>query len=312
MFNFNEIRNKTLYNHKRDYGFFLMIFSILFLFLFLYIKPDLLSFNSNIYTIVNESVILNTSLELYSRYFNQNLDSINNISVKLEDNLYNVNLNITDSNPINFYFTLDGKYFLDVYDINELILLLNPIDKININQSDKPVVDLYVMSLCPYSNRAEETIFPVYYLLKDKVTWNFNYIIKEENNSFNSLYGPNDISQTIREICVLKKYGLESYISFVNYTNYHCGGTALCWEDVINKLKLNISEINSCYESEGFNILRNESEKSLKVNISKSPTMMINNLTTDVIYNYNDSENYKKIICSAFNSPPEECSIILN
>ena len=40
--------------------------------------------------------------------------------------------------------------------------------------------------------------------------------------------------------------------------------------------------------------------------------MMINNLTTDVIYNYNDSENYKKIICSAFNSPPEECSIILN
>lgn len=202
--NLNFLKNKILNINKENYGFILMIFSILLLFLFLYFNPHLLNFNSDTLIPINESIILNTSIELYLNYYNQSLDSIDNIFIEIKDNIYNVHFDISDSEPVLFYFTLDGEFLLDVYDLDELIYLLKPLEEDKINKSDKPIVDFYIMSICPYSNRAEGTLFPVYHLLGDKVAWNFHYIIKKENESFNTFYGFYDTSQTIREICVLK------------------------------------------------------------------------------------------------------------
>lgn len=48
---------------------------------------------------------------------------------------------------------------------------------------DKPEVEFFVMSFCPYGNQAEEGLEPVYKLLKDKVSWQPRYIVGDKKQS---------------------------------------------------------------------------------------------------------------------------------
>lgn len=49
-------------------------------------------------------------------------------------------------------------------------------------KSDKPELQFYVMSFCPYGNQMEDTLRPVFDLLKDKVTLTPHYIFDKIDN----------------------------------------------------------------------------------------------------------------------------------
>lgn len=48
---------------------------------------------------------------------------------------------------------------------------------------EKPLVEFFVMSFCPYGNQAEIGLEPVYQLLQDKVTWQPRYIVDDKKVS---------------------------------------------------------------------------------------------------------------------------------
>jgi len=48
---------------------------------------------------------------------------------------------------------------------------------------EKPLVEFFVMSFCPYGNQAEIGLKPVYQLLQDKVTWQPRYIVNDKKAS---------------------------------------------------------------------------------------------------------------------------------
>ena len=50
-------------------------------------------------------------------------------------------------------------------------------------KTDKPEVKFFVMSFCPYGNQAEAGLEPVYQLLKDKVSWQPQYIVNDQKTS---------------------------------------------------------------------------------------------------------------------------------
>ncbi|HUW24856.1 MAG TPA: hypothetical protein VMW04_04580 [Patescibacteria group bacterium] len=50
-------------------------------------------------------------------------------------------------------------------------------------KTDKPEVKFFVMSFCPYGNQAEAGLEPVYQLLKDKVSWQPQYIVADQKAS---------------------------------------------------------------------------------------------------------------------------------
>ncbi len=181
-----------------------------------------------------------------------------------------------------------------------------------IPKSDKPVVDLYVMSFCPFGNKAEDTLKPVHELLKNKVDFNFYYIVNADGNTITSLHGQPEVDQNIREACVMKNYGKDAWMNFVTYVNANCGTDGNCWEEGAKKLKLDTGKISSCVSAQGTSLMKADAEKSKEAGATGSPTMFINGQKTSAVYRYGNSEEYKNVICSAFNNPPAECGQVLS
>lgn len=179
-------------------------------------------------------------------------------------------------------------------------------------KSDKPEVNLYVMSFCPYGNQAEDTIKPVYNLLKDKADFNFHYIVTADGDNIASLHGQPEVSQNEREACVLKNYGKDSWINFVTYVNTNCGSDGACWEAGTKSLGINTAKISTCVSSEGTALMKTDAEVSNAAGASGSPTLTVNGQNSQAVYQYGNSEAYKKAICDAFNAAPAECSQTLS
>lgn len=179
-------------------------------------------------------------------------------------------------------------------------------------QSDKPEVNLYVMSFCPYGNKSEDTLKSVYILLKDKVNFNFHYIVTVEGDKISSLHGQKEVDQDEREACVLKNYGKGKWLDFVTYVNDKCGSDGSCWQTGAQSLAIDTAKISACASSEGAALMKADAEISSAAGASGSPTMTVNGQTTKVVYQYGNSEAYKKAICDAFNTAPAECSKTLS
>ena len=234
-------------------------------------------------------------------------------SVEEEGSFYKVSVSY-QGNSIPVYVTKDGENF-----VQQPIPITGEATQENSNtqqeteelpKTDKPVVDLYVMSFCPYGNEAEDTMLPVYNVLKDKVDFNVNYIVSVSGDSVQSLHGQPEVDQNIREICVREEYGEDKFWEFITYVNENCGSKGECWEDAAQEINADTSVIQSCVDERGLDLMKEEAQKSQEAGASGSPTLIINEVKSKAVYNYGDSNSYKEVICSAFteDSMPEECA----
>lgn len=235
-----------------------------------------------------------------------------------EGELYRIVFKVEDQ-EFTGYISQNGiKFFPEAMDIAEVEKQIAEQKKKeeealkDVPKTDKPVVDLYVMSFCPYGNRAEDTMKPVYDLLKDKVDFNFRYIVSSSGNAIQSLHGQPEVVQNEREACVMKNYGKDAWMSFVTYVNKNCGSDGSCWEVGAKANNIDTSKINSCVKSEGVELMKADEKLATGANASGSPTMIINGVQSKAVYQYGNSDGYKQAICNAFNEAPAECAQVLS
>ncbi len=241
---------------------------------------------------------------------------------------YNVSLTLLVGNqslPATLYISKDGKYWAtNLVNINELFELLekekqefNP----EIPKSETPKVDLYIMAFCPFGTKAIKTMIPVYKLLNQSVDFNVHYVIYEnyrgegfciENNTICSMHGLDELREDMRQLCIAKEYGKDTLWQYFD-AFYNCGATDECREQAFEKLGINVSKIEECMNSSWvIDKLYEEKELNKKYGVSASPTLFINGVMTNVVYNYGNSEAYKETICDAFTQAPAECDITLS
>ncbi|MFB6088680.1 MAG: DsbA family protein [Candidatus Aenigmatarchaeota archaeon] len=178
----------------------------------------------------------------------------------------------------------------------------------NIPKSEKPKVELFLMSFCPYGNEAENTMESVYELLGDTVQWEPHYIVSERNGEMTSLHGEPEVEQNKRELCVLEDHGIGKWFDFTTYVNNNCGSDGKCWEDAADEIGVNPEKISTCVEERGTEMLKEEAQISQEKGATGSPTLLINGQKSNVVYQYGNSEAYKSTICSAFETEPDLCS----
>lgn len=231
-------------------------------------------------------------------------------SVNEANGLYEV-IVIYQGSQIPLYVTKDGQYFTQsltpLVDMGSL-----DTGTVSIPKSDKPKVELFVMSFCPYGNKGEDTMLPVYDLLKDKVDFTVRYIVSVNGNVVSSLHGQPEVDQNIREVCVLENYNQDKFWKFMTYVNNNCGSDGSCWEVAAKNNGLDVNKIKDCFAKDGLTLMKTEAEASNKAGASGSPTMFINGVQSDAVYQYGNSDAYKEAICSAFNDAPEECFEVLS
>ena len=262
------------------------------------------------------------------------LDFINNValqgqatasltSVAKESGLYKVNLKIGDQ-EYESYVTKDAKLLFAQG--TKITAEDQGADTGNLDfpKTDKPEVNLFVMSFCPYGNQAEELMIPVVDLLKDKADIKLNYVIYSNYNGggdqycldkeskYCSMHGIQELNQDVREMCV-QKYQNDKFWKFVTDINQTCTAQNVdsCWESVAQRGGINVNKIKTCQRDEAINLLKQETTLNQQYGISGSPQVVINGKE----YTYTGAqtaETFKTAICSAFNTAPEECNQTLS
>ena len=241
------------------------------------------------------------------------------VSTSDDGSLYEVVLSI-DGQEVPVYVTKDGKTL-----VPQPISLEGqaaaapsttapaPTDT-NIPTSDKPQVDLYVMSICPYGTQAEKGILPVISLLGDKIDFNLKFV------SY-AMHDKPEIDENTVQYCIQKEAPekLTEYLGCYLEEN-----NPAFWDTCIDTVGIDRTAIESCttaIDAEfGITDLYNDKstwsggrfpqypvdkEDNVEYGVQGSPTLIINGVKSNA---GRSATSYLAGICAAFNSAPEECS----
>ena len=165
-------------------------------------------------------------------------------------------------------------------------------------KSDKPKVELFVMSYCPYGTQMEKGILPVLALLKDKIDF------KLEFTHF-TLHGEKEDTENFRQICIREEQPskLLPYLQCIlNSTNPNSPA------DVTQCMKsggIDTAKVDSCISGKAKGYYAVDSELSKGYGVQGSPTLVINGVQAD---SGRSPSAVLATICATFNNAPAECS----
>jgi len=241
--------------------------------------------------------------------------SVSLINVTEESGLYKIHIRI-GQNEYDSFVSKDGKLLFDqaIY-MEENGTGGGGSTPVEVPKSDRPDVKIFVMSYCPAGLQAEKMTLPVYDLLKDKVDIGIYFVDY-------AMHGKQELDENLRQYCIQDNNQSQyfEYLScFVQGGNF---STCLTEAGInLENLANCISETDATYNITGqfndqstwvhgdpvFNIHKDLNEL---YGVTGSPTIIINGVKVTV--SPRTPENFKQIICSAFNTSPEECTQTLS
>ena len=242
-----------------------------------------------------------------------------------DKSLYKLKVKVGD-NEIESFISKDGKqFFPQAMDIEKLSDSANvnassdtsastPVTPTDITKSDKPKVELFVMSHCPYGTQIEKGIVPVAKALGNKIDFEIkfvNYI----------MHGETELQDNINQYCIGSGQA-DKYNDFLDCF-LKSGDSASC----VSSTGINKSKLDSCYKAtdKKFSLTSDFNDKSKykgsfptfnlhdsennKYGVQGSPTLVINGKQVE---SNRDSASLLTTICAAFNKTPDECSTKLD
>jgi len=171
-------------------------------------------------------------------------------------------------------------------------------------KSDKPVVEVFVMSYCPYGTQIEKGLLPVIKTLGNKADIQIKFV------SY-TMHGQKEFDENLVQNCIKKEQNdkflpyLECFLKeadsagCIKSTGIDSAKVASCTAFTTNDLKL----VNTGTD---FPI---DKDANVKYNVGGSPTLVINGAEVSTA---RSSSALLKTICGAFNTPPAECSTVLD
>jgi hypothetical protein len=178
-----------------------------------------------------------------------------------------------------------------------------------IPKNDKPIVELFVMSYCPYGTQIEKGILPVLEALGNKIDFSLKFV------SY-SMHGEKEIDENLKQYCIEKNQPtkLNSYLTCF----LKSGVTDNCNSGLsLTNIKNCIAQTDSQFEvKKKFNDKTTWSNSQFppfdvykadntKYGVQGSPTLVINGVTVN---SGRDSASLLTTICSAFTKNPSECN----
>lgn len=177
---------------------------------------------------------------------------------------------------------------------------------------DKPVVDLFVMSYCPYGTQMEKGTLPVIDALGNSVDWNIRFV-------YYSMHGEKEVTEQHLQYCIQKETP-DVYFDYLKCF-LEDGNTDKC----LTANSLTKDQYSTCLkESDAeFNITANydnkdswlsgkfpmfDTDKALnaKYGVQGSPTLVVNGVKVE--NQARDPASILSTICQGFKNKPEACN----
>jgi len=188
--------------------------------------------------------------------------------------------------------------------------------KVNLPKSDKPVMDVFVMSYCPFGLQMEKGVIPVKELFGDKIDVKIMFVNY-------AMHGKKEIDENTLEYCIQK----EQPGKFWAYLKCFVGSGVS--SDCVTQSGVDKTKADACVAATdtAFNITGLYNDRSTWSG-GQYPLYMVNNLENEqyqvggsptVIINGNAAsiyprspEDVKNNICCTFNTMPAECDRALS
>lgn len=182
-------------------------------------------------------------------------------------------------------------------------------------KSDKPAVELFVMSHCPYGTMAEKGIIPAVKALGDKIDFKIRFV-------YYAMHGEKEVYEQLNQYCIQKDQPeklipyLEAFLADDDAENalkvagIDTKSLKSCAEATDKEFGLTASlEDKSSYLSGAYPLFNIDKGLNTQYGVQGSPTLVINGAQ---VSSGRDSASYLAAICSAFNEKPEECNLELS
>lgn len=238
-----------------------------------------------------------------------------------EGSFYKVSLEI-QGQQFDSFVTKDGKFlFPQGIDMTEKIEIPQTpetppatgaatVDCEDTPKSEKPSVDMFIMSHCPFGTQIEKGMLPVLELLKDKINFNLRFV-------YYAMHGETEVNEQLNQYCIQK----EQNDKLVDYL--YCFLEEGEGESCLTKVGIDADKLAACTEATDgeFGITEKLNDQSTWLNgrfplfdidktlnekygIRGSPGLVINDQT---IQSGRDAVSLLNAICCAFDEKPAEC-----
>lgn len=187
--------------------------------------------------------------------------------------------------------------------------------EIQVPKSDKPKVELFVMSYCPFGLQMQKAYLPVMELLQDEAEMDIkfvSYIMHEKQ----------EIDENTRQYCIQK----EQNGKFIDYLKCFTGKDD--YKGCLKASGVNEASMNACiakadkdfgisvkYEDRTswlngrFPVYPIHADLNQKYSVQGSPTLIVNGVEVSSARN---PEAVKQLVCASFNNPPDLCEQVLS
>ena len=177
-------------------------------------------------------------------------------------------------------------------------------------KKDKPEVELFVMSHCPYGTQIEKGMLPVARLLGDKIDFNIRFC------SY-AMHGEKELDEQTLQYCIQKEYN-DKYLDYLAcFLKDDKTDECLKEVELDGKLDECIAETDAEFKiTEKFNdkstwsggrfpLFDIDKELNEKYGVRGSPNLVINGVTAK---SGRDPASLLDAICTGFNVKPAECN----
>lgn len=179
-----------------------------------------------------------------------------------------------------------------------------------IPKSQKPVVEAFVMSYCPYGTQIQKGLLPVAKALGDKIELETKFVDY-------AMHDKKEIDENLRQYCIENSFSKEKYYDYLD-----CFLKDSDHEECLASVGVSASALSGCeneadqehgitagYEDKKqwngnyppFNLHQEDNEK---YGVKGSPTLVINGVTAN---SARDPQSLLTTVCEAFEEKPSEC-----
>ncbi len=234
-------------------------------------------------------------------------------SITEESGVYKIYVSVGTQEIVS-YLSKDGKsFFPQVISMESR----KPADSGAVNsgnqgapKTDKPVVELFVMSYCPYGLQAEKGILPVVELLGSKIDFQLKFVDY-------AMHGDKEINENLRQYCIQKNTPskFSAYLDcFTKQDNASACLTsakidsstlAACVSQTDAQFKIKVKAVDkSQWRTDQFPPFDINEADNTKYSVQGSPSLVINGTLVQAA---RDPQSLLTLICSGFTSEPSEC-----
>ena len=224
------------------------------------------------------------------------------VSVDKESGMYKVTVDI-DGQKAPIYVSIDGKYAI----AQPIPLTGKAVANsgsgaarapAEVPKSDKPKVELFVMSYCPYGTQMEKGFLPVLALLGNKIDASIKF-------THFTLHGEKEDTENYRQMCIREEQGskFNAYLQCIlDSSNVNAPADV---NACMQKLGIDSAKVQNCIKTKADDYYKTDSELSEGYGVQGSPTLVINGVQAS---SGRSPAAILGAICSAFNTAPSECS----